>query len=124
MDLKFCEKCHNLMDFCLENIDETLGGPIFICSQCSHKQPFSNDEITVQLKKKTNVKEEKNTNEYFQLDPTLPYITNKTIECVNEDCPSKTTSKKEIKFIKYDEVNLKYMYLCCVCGQKWTNEID
>ena len=82
---------------------------------------YSSAEIEIE-KIITNL--EKNTNEYFQLDPTLPYITNKTIECVNEDCPSKTTSKKEIKFIKYDEVNLKYMYLCCVCGQKWTNEID
>ena len=35
--------------------------------------------------------------------------------CESSDCLSKTNFKKtKLKFIKYDEVNLKYMYLCCV----------
>ena len=124
MDLKFCNLCYNLMDFCLENSSEDVFEPVYVCCQCSNKEKIELEKITIKLKKKTNVKESKNTNEYFQLDPTLPYIKNKNINCVNNECVSNKTKQKEIKYIKYDDENFKYMYLCCICGQKWTNESE
>lgn len=29
--------------------------------------------------------------------------------------------KKEVMYIKYDTVNMKYLYICCVCGSSWKN---
>lgn len=29
--------------------------------------------------------------------------------------------KKEVLYIKYDNVNMKYLYICCVCNSSWKN---
>ena len=56
-------------------------------------------------------------NKYTKLDPTLPRI--HTMRCPNDECSSnqggdsagnKPTS--EIIYVRYDDTNLKYVYLC------------
>ena len=88
-------------------------------------------------------------NEYTKHDPTLPRIS--TINCPNPACESNTVEeltgetgeganemvggaveegsssemakKPEIIYIRYDDVNMKYIYLCTYCDTKWkTNE--
>ncbi len=120
MDLKFCDDCENLMDFCLNETSE----PIFVCSRCSKKEVVTDPkQLYVVEKKQVNVEEIINTNEFLKLDPTLPVIQNKNIRCVNINCPSKQSKLNEINYIKYDEDQLKFMYICKTCGQKWTNTI-
>ena len=29
--------------------------------------------------------------------------------------------QREVVFMKYDNTNLKYLYMCCTCGASWTN---
>lgn len=29
--------------------------------------------------------------------------------------------QREVVFLKYDNANLKYLYMCCTCGASWTN---
>lgn len=29
--------------------------------------------------------------------------------------------QREVVFMKYDNANLKYLYMCCTCGASWTN---
>ena len=43
--------------------------------------------------------------------------------CVNEKPESANTENKDssIKYIKHDIENMKYIYICEECGQKWTN---
>jgi len=65
-------------------------------------------------------------NEYTKLDPTLPRMHN--IQCPNVECnsngASSTSSTKktpsEVIYIRYDDDNMKYLYLCAVCDTKWT----
>jgi hypothetical protein len=76
-------------------------------------------------------------NEYTKYDPTLPRIS--TINCPNAACESNmvaseaadeeqgtgeiSSKKAEIIYIRYDDVNMKYIYLCTHCDTKWkTNE--
>tara|TARA_B110001469_G_C9619991_1_gene308898 strand:+ start:524 stop:898 length:375 start_codon:yes stop_codon:yes gene_type:complete len=123
MDLKFCENCNNLMDFCLEaDSEQTDGQPIYICSRCSNiseSKNMNHIKYDKQFKKQNAI----NTNEYLFLDNTLPTINNKNIKCINVSCKTHETNTSNIKYIKYDELNLKYLYLCNECGQKWTNTI-
>ena len=67
-------------------------------------------------------------NKYTKLDPTLPRIN--TVNCPNVDCASnkmiegekKETHReqdKEIIYIRYDDKNMKYVYLCAVCDTVW-----
>ena len=47
---------------------------------------------------------------------------NPNIKCVNPECISITESKEcDITYIKYDMENMKYIYICNHCGQKWKN---
>jgi hypothetical protein len=75
-------------------------------------------------------------NEYTKYDPTLPRIYN--MECPNENCKSNQhtsvddseTDKKhkkknpEIIYMRYDDDNLKYSYICVDCDFVWkTNTV-
>lgn len=78
-------------------------------------------------------------NKYTKLDPTLPRI--HTMKCPNDECPSNnkvssgsgsgsggggagksTKSKSEIIYVRYDDTNLKYVYLCAKCDKVWNTE--
>ena len=56
------------------------------------------------------------------LNPTLPRISN--ILCPNPDCPTNTKDEpREIIYIRYDDVNMKYINLCSTCDTVWnTND--
>ena len=56
-------------------------------------------------------------NEYTYADPTLPRVDN--IDCPNKDCESQSHPEKEVAYIKYDQTNMKYVYLCILCRQAW-----
>tara|TARA_Y100000591_G_C21180625_1_gene381840 strand:+ start:38 stop:391 length:354 start_codon:yes stop_codon:yes gene_type:complete len=62
-------------------------------------------------------------NKYTKLDPTLPRVDN--IKCPNAECPTNKSESKgeleprEIIYLRYDDVNLKYVYLCCSCDHIW-----
>lgn len=60
-------------------------------------------------------------NKYTKLDPTLPRIY--SIPCPNEQCPTNKTGdekkSREVIYIRYDQSNLKYLYMCTICNQTW-----
>jgi DNA-directed RNA polymerase subunit M/transcription elongation factor TFIIS len=57
-------------------------------------------------------------NKYTKLDPTLPRINN--ILCPNAECETNTKEKeREIIYIRYDDINMKYVYLCSTCDTVW-----
>jgi DNA-directed RNA polymerase subunit M/transcription elongation factor TFIIS len=77
-------------------------------------------------------------NKYTKLDPTLPRI--HTMRCPNDECPSNeggggsggasaeggagahNKPKSEIIYVRYDDMNLKYVYLCAKCDKVWNTE--
>ena len=63
-------------------------------------------------------------NEYTKLDPTLPRI--KNMKCPNDKCPTneseeikgeKEIPESEIIYLRYDDINMKFIYLCAECNQ-------
>ena len=57
-------------------------------------------------------------NEFTRQDTTLPHT--KSIKCSKEGCPSNGPGvERDIIYIKYDPVNMKYLYICNVCGESW-----
>ena len=60
-------------------------------------------------------------NKYTKLDPTLPRI-NKIL-CPNPDCLTNTKEEpREIIYLRYDDSNIKYVYLCSTCDTVWKTE--
>jgi DNA-directed RNA polymerase subunit M/transcription elongation factor TFIIS len=97
---------------------------IYYCRNCGNKDSIlSVENVTiskVQLKK-SEQEFSHIINKYTKLDPTLPRITN--ILCPNSDCPTNTKDEpREIIYIRYDDQNMKYVYLCSTCDTVWKTE--
>jgi hypothetical protein len=113
----------------------------YYCRNCGHvDDTIASENICVS---KLNVKHTTTpqtfsqvVNKYTKLDPTLPRIN--TIRCPNDECPSnrkssgagaaaggggdKKEKKSEVIYLRYDDTNLKYVYLCAKCDKVWNTE--
>jgi DNA-directed RNA polymerase subunit M/transcription elongation factor TFIIS len=95
---------------------------IYYCRKCGNEDTnISQDNVIIS---NTNLKKQEQNfehivNEYTKLDPTLPRINN--IDCVNKECISNTDDnmEPEIIFMRYDNINMKYLYLCTYCDKVW-----
>jgi DNA-directed RNA polymerase subunit M/transcription elongation factor TFIIS len=96
---------------------------IYYCRKCGNEDTsIASKNICVS---KIQVKKSEQTfsnfvNQYTKLDPTLPRIN--TVLCPNPDCTTNTDpdhSEREIIYIRYDDTNMKYIYLCSTCDTVW-----
>jgi hypothetical protein len=99
----------------------------YYCRNCRHKDETITEEGVCVLNSQLKKGEQKFNhiiNEYTKLDPTLPRIYN--MKCPNVQCKTNMEAdgkKAEIIYIRYDDDNLKYLYMCTVCDTTWkTNE--
>jgi DNA-directed RNA polymerase subunit M/transcription elongation factor TFIIS len=122
--MKFCIKCDNMYYIAINPDDENKLS--YYCRNCGHKDiDIGSDGICVL---NTQIKKGKQQfhhiiNEYTKLDPTLPRIYN--IPCSNSQCPTNDTDEskrmeREIIYMRYDDNNMKYVYICTTCDLKWT----
>lgn len=116
--MNFCINCDNLLYYRLQNKD--TNNLLFYCRNCGYEEEPKEKNICIsKIKNNTTKKHTQFINEYTKFDPTLPRIN--TIPCVNSDCKfHKTKVNREIIFIRYDEDNMKYVYLCPECNSNWT----
>ena len=129
--MHFCPKCGNMYYLQLKKDDEDK--LIYYCRNCGHEDDSLVTNLNNLYVSKTDIKKELNyknsINQYTKLDPTLPRINN--IKCPNVDCVTNKESKgksdtgtkveNEIIYIRYDDTNMKYVYLCCNCDTVWKN---
>ena len=120
--MHFCSVCQNMYYIRLDN--EEGDNLIYYCRKCGNEDSNITDKNT--CVSKTNLKQGEQTfshiiNEYTKHDPTLPRFN--SILCPNADCSTNTKdTPREIIYIRYDEVKLKYVYLCSTCDTTWTTE--
>tara|TARA_B110000305_G_scaffold136223_1_gene152004 strand:+ start:949 stop:1236 length:288 start_codon:yes stop_codon:yes gene_type:complete len=93
------------------------------CKSCGN-QKVMEDQV-VEINNNTTINVDKsdviNSNPFITHDITLPTIKDNTnIKCQNVEC---TAEEIDIKYIKYDDVNMKYLYICNNCGHKWKNNL-
>jgi len=121
--MKFCVKCDNMYYIGISVDDPNQ--LTYYCRNCKHKDETITEEGVCVLNSQLKKGEQKFNhiiNEYTKLDPTLPRIYN--MKCPNVECKSNKESKTtEIIYIRYDDDNLKYLYMCTECDTTWkTNE--
>ena len=112
--MNFCTKCDNMYYLKISMDDPSLLG--YYCRHCGNEEKKGDIGMCVlhtQLKKGDNYYQNI-INEYTKEDPTLPRTN--IIECPNPNCPK---TKNEVLYIRYDEENMKYVYMCVVCDTKW-----
>jgi DNA-directed RNA polymerase subunit M/transcription elongation factor TFIIS len=116
---------------------ENLNKLIYYCRKCGHEDDLlSSDQKNICVSK-THLKTDSSSfhhmvNEYTKLDPTLPRV--KNIPCPNISCSSNVNTKEEeqeetkegtqksendIIYLRYDDANLKYVYICANCNYVW-----
>jgi DNA-directed RNA polymerase subunit M/transcription elongation factor TFIIS len=99
---------------------------IYYCRNCGNKDETITDEGVCVLNTELKKGEQKFNhiiNKYTKLDPTLPRIYN--IKCPNFGCKTNTeTGDKmpEVIYIRYDDDNLKYLYICSECDHTWKTD--
>jgi DNA-directed RNA polymerase subunit M/transcription elongation factor TFIIS len=122
--MHFCSVCNNMYYL---RIDEKNPNKLdYYCRNCGHEDKLlAHDNMCIS---KTFIKKNDQSfnhiiNEYTKLDPTLPRIN--TILCPNPDCETNINKvKREIIYIRYDDTNMKYVYLCSECSTIWqTNNV-
>ena len=117
--MHFCSNCENMYYIRINEDDPNK--LVYYCRHCGHENTnLSVENVTVS---KLQIKKSEQSfnhiiNKYTKLDPTLPRIN--TILCPNVDCETNTKNKeREIIYIRYDDTNMKYVYLCSSCDTVW-----
>lgn len=109
--MKFCPDCK----YMLYTVEEEEGSGVKLkCRKCAYT------EDAPVLLYEHNLREDTTArlivNPYLTQDPTLPRF--KTIQCANEDCPSRG-KESDIVGLKIDSTNVVWMYQCAVCSTSW-----
>lgn len=120
--MHFCSNCQN-MYYIRINTDDT-NKLVYYCRSCGTEDKLITlENICVS---KTQIKKSESSfnhivNKYTKLDPTLPRI-NKIL-CPNPECTTNTkNTEREIIYLRYDDVNIKYIYVCSTCDSVWKTD--
>ena len=121
--MHFCSNCSNMYYIRINSDDPN--SLVYYCRQCGNEdKSIGVDNVCVS---KIQIKKSEQSfnhiiNKYTKLDPTLPRINN--VLCPNPDCATNTKNDaREIIYIRYDDTNMKYIYLCSTCDTVWnTND--
>jgi len=120
--MHFCTECSNMYYIRIDS--ENTNKLIYYCRHCGNEDPnLTVDNVSVS---KTQIKRSEQKfsniiNQYTKLDPTLPRVNR--IKCPNIDCDTnKKDSEREIIYIRYDDINMKYIYLCSTCDTVWKSD--
>ena len=117
--MHFCSNCENMYYIRINEDDPNK--LVYYCRHCGNENANLSIENVVVSKlqiKKSEQSFNHIINKYTKLDPTLPRIN--TILCPNAECETNTKNKeREIIYIRYDDTNMKYVYLCSCCDTVW-----
>ena len=132
--MHFCTVCQNM--YYIRLVGDNEDQLIYYCRKCGHTDDTliaASDNICVS---KSDIKSSSTSydhilNKYTKLDPTLPRLQN--IKCPNASCVSnreeekksdEETSKNEILYLRYDDANMKFVYICTKCDTVWKSADD
>jgi DNA-directed RNA polymerase subunit M/transcription elongation factor TFIIS len=135
--MNFCPKCENLL--VLEQGSNEITTPSGekqktyflnrICNYCNYSEVDNKgglvNETIVQERASEGYKIL--LNEFTRQDATLPHVS--TLPCPNTTgdpsigkaiCPTHSSNTpRDVIIIKYDAQNMKFLYICNVCGEQW-----
>ena len=144
--MKFCTECNNM--YYIKINGEDANTLVYYCRFCGHEDDEPTESGVVVLRteyKKTEQQFSHMVNRYIKHDPTLPRIAN--VKCPNESCTSNAATsnaatsnhgtankasgdkasgdkvESNVIYLRYDDDNMKYLYICEECDTTWkTND--
>lgn len=113
--MKFCPVCKYYLYL------NVVGGELERhCKNCTYHEKEYDGGLIVEniIQEKASEAYKVYLNEFTKEDPTLPHLDN--IKCPNGSCASNNQgAKSDVIYIKYDATNMKFLYICNVCDEKW-----
>ena len=120
--MHFCSVCQNMYYISIDA--DNVNTLVYYCRNCGNKDTGISSENIIVSKlhlKKTDQEFSHIINKYTKFDPTLPRINN--VPCPNNSCTTNTTDEpREIIYMRYDNINMKYVYVCSTCDTVWKSE--
>lgn len=127
----FCSECRNM--YYLKITSGEGNNLIYYCRNCGHEDSIITAENICVSNTQIGKRNDEHgythmINEYTKLDPTLPR--SNTIKCPNTTCSSNNAeeveegskadaTKREVINVRYDDTNMKYIYICAKCDTVW-----
>lgn len=126
MSMKFCQQCNNMYYLSISEKDSNK--LVYVCRNCGFKDDSIAEEGVCVLKTQCKRGEQKFNhiiNQYTKSDPTLPHLYN--IPCPNSSCltnesSSATATATDVIYMRYDDDNMKYLYICVHCDTVWKTD--
>mgnify|MGYP001186984280 FL=1 len=113
--MRFCKNCENM--YYLKITEDNDNKLIYYCRNCGDQDTNIEDSCIISTQIKTSTQEyTKTINKYTKTDPTLPRTN--TIKCPNSKC-NIDSGENEIIYIKNDEQNINFIYMCSKCDTVW-----
>ena len=120
--MHFCSQCQNMYYIRIDS--ENVNKLIYYCRSCGNEDKLLNvDNVSVSSTqiKKIEKSFDHIVNKYTKLDPTLPRISK--VLCPNAECETnKKDVAREIIYIRYDDINMNYIYMCSTCDTIWKTD--
>jgi len=116
--LRYCPICDNYLYMQVDAESQELRR---ICRKCGFKEDDAKGGLVMEMmvQQKSSEGYKILLNEFTRKDPRLPHIRS-NITCPNTVCDSNKPGKNpDVIYIKYDTVNLMYLYICDICGDQW-----
>jgi DNA-directed RNA polymerase subunit M/transcription elongation factor TFIIS len=120
--MHFCSQCQNMYYIRIDS--ENVNKLIYYCRNCGNEDKLLNvDNVSVSSTqiKKIEKSFDHIVNKYTKLDPTLPRISK--VLCPNAECETnKKDVAREVIYIRYDDTNMNYIYMCSTCDTVWKTD--
>ena len=116
--MKFCTKCDNMYYMKIGESNELT----YYCRNCEHvESQIDNKNLKVYSFNETINHKQMVINEYTHFDPTLPHLSSIRCPNPNGECPTSKDNgiQQDVIYIRYDEQNMKFMYMCSHCKYCW-----
>ena len=126
--MHFCKNCENMYYIKLQNEEGIDNQLAFYCRNCGYVDEILNQEsmCLVSYDKNTNESGISNSiNAYTKYDPTLPHVHN--ILCINKECISNREDngkQSDVIYIRYNDNDMKYLYMCVYCDKVWKSSLQ
>ena len=130
--MHFCSVCDNMYYI---KINEGTGDTLkYYCRNCGHEETDINEDnicVSRTQLKQTQQKFDNIINKYTKFDTRLPHVYN--VLCPNEICATnkKTSNDDDVKtqkvnndviYLRYDNADMKYVYMCTHCDTLWNTD--
>jgi DNA-directed RNA polymerase subunit M/transcription elongation factor TFIIS len=119
--IRFCPECRYYL-YLQDTLDEEENENYLerLCRNCGYRERDMKGGLIseISIKEKSAESYKILVNEFTREDYRLPRIRG-SLKCPNGDCQSNKGTESDILYLKYDPVNIGYIYICSHCNTNW-----